>query len=400
MRRALACLVFLALAAPAQARGDVFVLKDGGKIAGELLNPDQSPRETFVVRTATGGEVTLAREQVEQVLHPRPEELEYERVRPTYPDTAEGQWALAKWCQENQLAAQRETHLQRLIEIDPQHEEARRALGYSLRNGQWLTQEEAMARDGYRRYKGKWMNEQQIQLAESRRQQELAEKDWFRKVSQWREWLGTERHAMALQNLMTIDDRAAVKALAAALDEDPRASARRVYVDALAHVGGPAAAEVLTVKAMEDPVLEVRLTCLDWLKTTSDPAVVAYFVRGLKHKNNAFVRRAAVGLSAMRDPSAIGPLIEALVTEHKFVVPGSGGGGPGSISTTFGSGGGGMSVGGGPKVSRQFIRNPECLDALVLLTGGANFQYDVGAWKSWYAGQKRRITLEATSRTP
>lgn len=395
MRRAFFWLVLLTLGLAVDVRGEVFVLKDGGKVVGELLNPDQSPRETFVVKTSTGGEITLRREQVEQVLRPRPEEREYERLRPTYPDTAEGQWALAQWCLAAKLSSQRRTHLERVIELDPQHAEARRALGYSLRNGEWMTQEDVMTRQGYRRYKGQWMNEQEIQLAERERQQDLAQKDWFRKISQWRDWLGTERHDAGFQNLNAINDPAAVKALAMALDEDPRASARRVYIDILGRIGGPAALESLAVAAVQDPVVEVRLSCLDALKPTHDPAVVTYFVRQLRHKKNEYVRRAAVGLAAMGDPSAIKPLIEALVTEHKYLIKGSGG--SGSISASFGSGGSGLSMGGGPKYRKELHRNQECLDALVLLTGGANFQFDLGAWKTWYNAQNRRATLEGTA---
>ena len=57
----------------------------------------------------------------------RAEETEYERIRPTYADTAEAQWELAQWCREHKLPAQRTVHLRRVIELDPEHVEARRA---------------------------------------------------------------------------------------------------------------------------------------------------------------------------------------------------------------------------------------------------------------------------------
>ena len=78
-----ALLLLLPLAATA-APAEVFVLTGGGRVAGELLNRDESPREQYVVQVADGAKVTLDAAQVQQVLRPTPEEVEYERIRPTY----------------------------------------------------------------------------------------------------------------------------------------------------------------------------------------------------------------------------------------------------------------------------------------------------------------------------
>ena len=121
-------LVALWAVSVASASGEVFVLKSGGQVEGELLNPNQSPRESFVVRTTSGARVTLGAEQVRQKLHQRPVEIEYERVRPQYPDTVQGQWALSQWCLEHHLVAPRREHLQRVIELDADHVDARHAL--------------------------------------------------------------------------------------------------------------------------------------------------------------------------------------------------------------------------------------------------------------------------------
>ena len=111
----------------------------GGRVAGELLNPTKSPRKQYVIQVADGAKVTLDAAQVRKVLRPRADEAEYERIAPTYADTAAAQWELAQWCREHKLTAQREMHLRRVIELDPNHVEARRALGYSQVDGQWVT---------------------------------------------------------------------------------------------------------------------------------------------------------------------------------------------------------------------------------------------------------------------
>jgi hypothetical protein len=81
-------------------------------------------------------------------------------------------------------------------------------------------------------------------------------------------------------------------------------------------------------------------------------------------------------------PSAVGPLVDALETQHVVV---SGDGKPeGSTSATFTPSGGGLSMGGGPKRSTVSVRNDRVLEALVALTG-TNFEWDARGWRVWLA---------------
>ena len=159
----------------------------------------------------------------------------------------------------------------------------------------------------------------------------------------------------------------AVKALAIGLRDDSAPPVRLLYVEALAKIDTPEAARALAIASISDPVEEVRLTCLDRLQTKKRPDVVAYFVGKLKDKKstNEVINLAGVALGRMKDPSAIGPLIDALVTVHKFKIVKPGG--DNATSGTFGTGpggrgapGGGMglSAGGGPTIIRQAVRQP------------------------------------------
>ena len=154
-----ACLAMAA--SPASA--EVFRLANGGQIEGEWLNRDEPKPQKYVVGLPSGGKITLEADRVKEVVAQRPEEAEYEKIRPQYPDTPKGQWDLAKWCEEHQLSAQRKAHLKRVIELDPNHADARHALGYSQIDGQWTTQEESMTKQGYRKYKGRYRTAQEIE---------------------------------------------------------------------------------------------------------------------------------------------------------------------------------------------------------------------------------------------
>jgi hypothetical protein len=381
------------LAACGTAEAEVFILTNGGRVEGELLNPDELPRQKYAVRTAVGAEITLTPDQVEEVVYRRPEQVEYEAMRHTCPDTVEGQWKLAEWCRERQLLSERETHLRRILELEPDNLQARRALGYSRVGDKWMTQEERMISEGYRRYKGRWRTQQEIDLMEKDRRKEDAIGEWKKKVSQWRDWLGTDRHRLARENIVAIKDPNAINALAYALQDDPRDQARLLYIDALARIGTSGANRILAIWAMQDPIEEVRLTCLDYLREKKDPETTEYFISKLRSASNAEVNRAAKGLNSLGDPAAVGPLIDAVVTVHKYKVTS---GSPGQTTTTFGSGGpGGLSVGSSTKIISQQLPNRDVLDALVTLSGGVNFGFDKGRWKAWYASQRTRPDMDA-----
>ena len=387
---ALACL----LVCPLAARADLFVLANQGQVQGDLLNKDENPRKKYVIQTSLGVVVTLDKEQVVEVRRQSPAEIEYGKIRGQYPDTVEGQWQLAEWCRKNNLLPSRQAHLKRVLELDADHELARRALGFSRVEGRWTTQEEVMSSRGYVKYKGEWMYPQEVELLEQARKAELAEKEWFSSLKRWREWLDNEKSDKALEQINKISDPFAVKAIHYQLEHEKKAQVRELWLEALGRIGSGGALIELIDRSLKDPDHEVRLSAIDQLVPRRHPDFVDKYVKALKSEDNAQINRAAVGLAAMSDPSAIGPLIEALVTSHKFKV----GTDSGAINTTFnkngGGGLGGLSVGTQSKTIVRQLSNENVRDALVKLSG-VNFNFDTEQWKVWYAAQKKSQSLNA-----
>jgi hypothetical protein len=138
------------------------------------------------------------------------------------------------------------------------------------------------------------------------------------------------------------------------------------------------------------------MSCLDLVVRKQYKPAAGVFIGGLKNADNGIVNRAGLALGQLRDPSAIGPLIDALVTTHKFEV--QKGGSPGQMTSTFGSGpgmgGGGFTFGNsGPVIEKRQIPNSAVLTALISLTN-VNFDYDTHAWKYWYASKKKPTTMD------
>ncbi len=380
-------------------RADVFLLHNGGQVRGDLVNREQSPRKTYVIKTPAGGQVTLEAEQVKEVKKQTLVEMKYDQIRDSYPDTLEGQWELAEWCMENRLPKQRKTHLERVVELDPEHAAARRALGYSHIQGRWVTQEKQMTENGYVRYKNTWVLPQEVEIKEQERKERLAQLEWSAKLKRWHAWLNTDKADVAQANIKAINDPFAAHPLAK-LFNSPKQDSRPVrllYVEALGRLDANAGMDALVSASLYDGDEEIRLASLDQVAAHKYRPAIGKYVQELKSKDNAVINRAAVGLRQMKDPSAVGPLIDALVTTHTLVIDqGQSGQTQAAFGTGANSGGGSFNFGGGgPKIIKQPYENREVLQALVDLTGGVSFNFDRSAWKYWYAAQKKPQSLDA-----
>jgi hypothetical protein len=398
---ALLTLALFALGATT-AWADIFVLTNGGRVQGTLVNREESPRKTYVVRTA-GGELTFEKAQVKEVLTQTAAQREYEDLAPRAADTIEGQWQIAEWCREHHLSRERAVHLERIIELDPDHRGARIGLGYVQMEGRWVRPDQYMEERGYVRYQGKWRMPQEIEMLEQKKKDEVAERAWYGKLKRLRDMLDDDRQgSKAHDEIIGIEDPAAVAALSSYLDKESVARVRPLYVQALGRIGTGPALQQLVAASMDDDDEEVRISSIEQIVPHKQPQIVAAYVAGLKSNDNARINRAAIALGQLKDPSTIDPLIKALVTRHKHQA--SVGSGPNQIGAAFspdGSGGlgggmgsGGLSVGSAPpKYVYQDLTNRDVLSALVGIAG-VNFGYDVTAWRSWYASQKKAPAIE------
>lgn len=378
------------------ARADLFLLHSGGRVEGKLLNPDEAPRAGYLVQTAGGAKLMLARAQVAKVLTKPPELIEYEALLPKMPPDAEGNWKMAEWCRKQDgLDKEREKHLLAVIEFDPDHELARRGLGYSRIDGEWIKPDEHMEKFGYVRHgPGGWRLKQEVEIEAAKRAQELAEKGWRQKMKLWRGQLNGRRAAEALDEFKGIRDPVAAVALRDMLKEEDLRAYKLLYIEVLSNLEAGASNAALIETVMNDADEQVREAALQILAKRRPPLATTAFIGALKSKDNNQVLRAATGLAAVQDPAATLPLIDALNTKHKFIIS-TGGSRPGQIGATFSpTGGGGLNAGGGgPKIIERELQNGAVLEALVALSGGANFRYDEEAWRRWYTAQRVPVGL-------
>lgn len=410
MRSSLPPLLALFILLPLPAPAEQFQLASGGRLVGRLLNRDEAPRRQYVIQLPDGTQLTLPKDAVTKVVRRSAALEEYLRLRPQYADSVAGQWDLAEWCRQHKLATPRETHLRRILELEPDHADARRALGYSQVDGQWKTQEEIMTERGYVRSGGTWKLPQEIEVTERNRKVRLAEQEWQKSLHRWRQWLTDPDHAAeATQRIRSIDDPFATKALAKFLADDPSEAERQLVLEALANIHTPQSAELLAGLALHDPADEIRASALEQLARDKPTGVAKFFIRQLRNPDNLIVNRAGYALGMLGDRQAVPALIDALVTTHKFkVTQGSPGGGTNATFARPDSNGvinnpvypgqtgglGSFSTGSSTVIVSERLRNADVLEALIKLTE-RNDDYDVRSWKLWYASQKKSEGLDA-----
>jgi hypothetical protein len=363
-----------------------------------------------LIETEHGVRIKLAKQQVRRAVRQSAAELEYEQLAPTFAHTVEEQWKLAEWCRENKLGEFRGHHLRSILELEPNHAGARRGLGYSQVGGEWVTREDYLEREGYQPYQGRWRTPQEIQVFEEREQQERAERKWIVRLKRLREDLATAQAAEARDEILAIGDPHAVPALRQQLETEQYRAVKILWIQALGKIANGAALSALIDRSLNDPDGEVFYECLDQVVQHPLPQVTKAYVDALKNEDNRKVNRAAVALGRLNDKSTIEPLIESLVTIHKIVVPGRGGGTSDSVTTTFAGssdgssspnapfGGTGLTVGDGSQTYDRPMPNEDVLNALVTLSGGTSFGYDQRAWRYWLAAQRQLAAPRLNSR--
>ena len=385
-------LATLSLCSAAGARGDVFELKDGGQVAGEVLARDESG--LYRIRTSEGVELTLERNQLKRLVPQDETALEYQRRSRTMADTADAHRELVAWCREHNLLTEAEHHLRRVIELDPNDQAARESLDMRRVGDEWVSREDEMKLHGMKFYDGKWRTPQDIAIRERDSQAGEGAANWLGELRKWRNWLDNRRDDRvqeALAQIAALNDPQATPALVKLLDSEEDEAAFDLLLAALGRMDHPLAVQTLVDYSLnydaEDRRHEaqVRDACLDYLVSSARTVSILPYVQALKSKDNVIVNRAAIALDRIGDPAAISPLIDALVTTHKYQV------GPdnsGQMSAGFdpsGKGGGGLSMGGGgPKIVTQDEQNIAVRQALVKLSGGQNFDFDETAWRHWY----------------
>lgn len=175
----------------------------------------------------------------------------YEHKRAQAEKTADDQLHLARWCSQRGLHDQARAHWMQLLELNPNHAEARRQLGFRRVGRDWITEEA-------------WQQAQEKQIAT---RQNLH--DWqpriesLRKLTRHRSQFHRNK---AAEEIRSIDDTAAIPALEATFFRDTEANAQLV-VEALGNMSGEDATMALVRNAVYSDFPSVRKMAVERLES-------------------------------------------------------------------------------------------------------------------------------------
>ena len=147
-------LLLLILAHGGPAAADIIHLANGGKVEGRIV---ERTAEKVVIQTKYGRQ-TIDVMDIEEIEEGSSERQEYQQKKAKLGERdADGHYKLGMWCKEKELAKEAEAEFEKAIEINPDHEGARKELGYEKYEGQWLTEDEVKEKKGYKKWQGMWI---------------------------------------------------------------------------------------------------------------------------------------------------------------------------------------------------------------------------------------------------
>lgn len=413
--------VLLVVTPPLTLHADYVVLKTGGVIRGEIVQSGSLEGENLapvVIKSLSGATVQIAAADVDSIHRRKLANEEYIQKALRLPQTVAAHADLAEWCRQRGLQKERKLHLEAVLGIEPDNAAARKALGYSLRDGVWMTQDDYMESRGYVRHKGKWILPQERELLELQEQETEAERQWYKPVRMWFGWVtgdNPERQATGVEQFRALQEGAAAAAVIKTFQKVQAEPLRFLLAETLANLENPKAVRKLIDMSLSDESSAVRLLALQTVKRRARKSGIAAYVRALRNESNLIVNRAGEALTEVGDDTAIAPLIEALVTRHRYKieVPANAVGTtsdgrwiqaidptllPPNIAGLLATGqlpsGVVMNYGGGGAAAATRIvtikydeKNPAVLEALTALTG-ENFGFDEPAWRRWRSAQQ------------
>ncbi len=370
--------------------GGVAILR-GGAIRGVVSNPEATASEPIHIEPTLGGKISLDASLVREISTLRPEQISYRNSAPLQKDDVASHLKIARWARNAKLDAQAEAHFQRVVELDPENEEARKALRHEKLNGVWVSRQERLERNGWVRVGGVNLSRQEAELLEKAKAAQEEARYWKKEIA-FLYNAALDGDVRARDALRRTRNPRALTPLGNALKKEKDPEGRVLLVQAIGSIGTPNALSALGRVALQDDDLDVRTAALEGVnrKKTALPDAIEFFRQTLRSSNDvATINRAAYALGYFEAEQAIPDLVNALTTTHKRQIT------VGSEQTraSFNTATGqlqGFSPGGGTqtKTITELSRNEEARKALVRIVGAhyqtpVDFGFDVDAWIAW-----------------
>ena len=140
-------------------QADIVYLRDGKTIEGKItLNEEEN---TYRIETTRGAVIKPVRDVQRVVKAPLPQDVFIKRFGTVDRASLNDLAGLATWAREKYLIPQKQKICKLMLKIDPNHEMARRELGYTVFENEWILEKELRKKQldlGLVKYKGEWVS--------------------------------------------------------------------------------------------------------------------------------------------------------------------------------------------------------------------------------------------------
>lgn len=374
---------------------DEILLRNGRRISGKAHKRPGG----WEIRTDSGIVSFIPGDQVLEVqIGPTALEAYQERAVEIAPDDVTARLALAAWCRDQGLDAQATMEYEAVVEVDPDHVEAHRALDHVRHEGEWVTRAAYMESLGFVRHKGRWVTEEEAdKVADKAQARRLAShaRSLIRRASAL---ITSKQRETARGELAALGTEVVIKPLIDTLDASDSYS-RMFAAQRLALRGDARAVRPLVRTAVRDRYNTVRIAALHSLEGLGHPDTVVPLASHLYARNTYHRLHAVQAMSVFPDRRGVYYLIRKLRHET---------GGFGRVHVAFttqrafirdwelSAGGTGLAIAevADPVVDifqegvvlDVKIRRVEWESTVAVLRGltGQKFGGDVGAWSRWW----------------
>jgi hypothetical protein len=189
---------------------------------------------------------------------------EYAERRARTPDTADGHWNLAQWCQKQGLHDESRAHLWNVLRLDPKREAAWKQLGYKKVGNRWVSDEQVA-----------------IEKAEAHAQSK-ADQVWKPRLEMWKGWLATKgKKADAEQRFSAVTDPRSVRSVVEVFAHG-NAETQSVAVQLLGQIQTVASSRALVVLSVSGKSPNVRRASAETLAQRDARESVSLLIAGLR----------------------------------------------------------------------------------------------------------------------
>lgn len=152
-------------------KADIVQIDTGEEYDGKITD-----LETAVRLEMLYGTITIPKFRIMRIISQKTiPEIYEEKLNGINQKDAEARYQLALWCKKQGWTFKMKEELEITIELNTNHEGARRMLGYHKLNGEWLTEDEYMIAKGFVKYQDKWVpKELAVELAKLEQTKEAA----------------------------------------------------------------------------------------------------------------------------------------------------------------------------------------------------------------------------------